>query len=43
MRDFISGGDRPTSASVRAHAGALWNESGNASGAGAAPCDNSRI
>jgi hypothetical protein len=32
---------RPTSASVRAHAGARWNESGSASGAGAARRDSS--
>ena len=34
-------GARPTSASVRARAGAPWNESGNASGAGAAQCTGS--
>jgi hypothetical protein len=33
--------DRPISASVRARAGAPWNESGNASGAGAAVHDSS--
>jgi len=32
---------RPTSASVRAHAGARWNESGSANGAGAARRDSS--
>jgi hypothetical protein len=35
-RDSSGRGDRRTSASVRAHAGALWSESGNANGAGAA-------
>ena len=37
-RDSIGRGARPTSGSVRARAGAPWNESGNASGAGAALC-----
>jgi hypothetical protein len=40
-RDSIGRGARPTSASVRTHAGAPWNESGHASGAGAAPCNGS--
>jgi hypothetical protein len=35
-RDSSRNGDRHTSATVRAHAGAPWNESGNESGAGAA-------
>src|SRR5712691_3123896 len=34
-KDSFSSAARPTSASVRAHAGAPWNGSGNASGAGA--------
>ena len=41
MRDSIGSGARPTSASVRARAGAPWNESGNASGAGAGLCTGS--
>ena len=40
-RDSIGSGARPTSASVRARAGAPWNESGNASGAGAELCSGS--
>jgi hypothetical protein len=32
-------GARPTSASVRTHAGAPWKESRNGSGAGATPCN----
>jgi hypothetical protein len=40
-RDSIGSGARPTSASVRARAGAPWNESGNASGAGATLCNSS--
>src|SRR4051812_9836848 len=34
IRDSWRNGDRHTSASVRARAGALWNESGNGSGGG---------
>jgi len=41
MRDSSRNGDRHPSATVRARAGALWNESGNGSGAGAARCDSS--
>jgi hypothetical protein len=40
MRDSSRNPDRRTSASVRVHAGALWNESGNGSGAGAARYDS---
>ena len=41
MRGSSRNGDRHTSASVRARAGALWNESGNGSGAGAGRRDSS--
>src|SRR5579862_100649 len=40
-RDSTGSGARPTSGSVRARAGAPWNESGNASGAGAELCSGS--
>ena len=40
-KDSTGSGARPTSASVRARAGAPWNESGNASGAGAGLCAGS--
>ena len=40
-RDSIGSGARPSSGSVRARAGAPWNESGNASGAGAELCTGS--
>jgi hypothetical protein len=35
MKDSRIGRDRRSEASVRVHAGALWNASGNESGAGA--------
>jgi len=41
MRDSTGSGVRPTSASVRGRAGAPWNESGNANGAGATRCNGS--
>jgi hypothetical protein len=41
MRGSSRNGDPHTSASVRARAGAPWNESGNGNGAGAARCDSS--
>jgi len=40
-RDSLRNGDHRTNASVRVHAGALWNESGSGSGDGAAQCDRS--
>ena len=40
-RDSTGSGARPTSGSVRARAGVPWNESGNASGAGATQCNSS--
>ena len=40
-RDSPESGDRRTSASVRARAGAPWRGSGSVSGAGAAPCSSS--
>ena len=41
MRGSSRNGDPHASVSVRARVGALWNESGNGSGAGAAPCEGS--
>jgi hypothetical protein len=41
MRASLGSVARPTSASVRAHAGTRWNESGSANGAGAARRDSS--
>jgi hypothetical protein len=38
MRDSHTGGDHHSGASVRAHAGAPWNASGNESGAGVMLC-----
>lgn len=40
-RALLSNGDHPPSGSVRARAGAPWNASGNASGAGGVPCSSS--
>src|SRR4051812_6186575 len=40
-RDLTGSGARPTSGSVRARAGGPWNESGNASDAGAGLCNSS--
>src|SRR5262252_8304105 len=40
-RDSFPRGDRHSSVSVRVHAGAPWNESGNANGAGAGRCGSS--
>ena len=40
-RDSTGSGARPISGSVHARAGAPWNESGNASGAGATLCNSS--